>query len=115
MIGHAVLHRLQAAGLNVELDDQRIVVSPASLLNDELRNDIRQFKSQLGEVLQGVLDPRIDDAGWERMRELSISLGRVVKHDGKQYQLWGITPRGAICFDGFVLRTFDYVAVEPAT
>jgi len=66
-------------------------------------------------VLQGTLDPRVNDAGWERMRALSLSLGRVVRHGEKQYQLWGVTPRGAICFDGYVLRTFDHVAVAPAT
>lgn len=114
MIGHAVLHRLRAVGLNVSLDGERLVVSPASLLNDELRNDIRRFKPALIEILQGALKPDLDDAGWDQMRDLSRSLGKSVTDGTKQYQLWGITPRGAICFDGYVLRTLEHQEVRPA-
>jgi hypothetical protein len=115
MIGHAVLHRLTAAGLSVTLDGDRLKVSPASRLNDELRTDIRRHKPALIEVLQGALDPRFDDREWERIRELSQSLGRLVTDGSKQYQLWGITPRGAICFNGYVLRTLEFEEVTPAS
>lgn len=113
MIGHAILHRLQDAGLKVSLEGERLVVTPASLLNDELRRDIRQFKPALIEVLKGALSPGLDDAGWGRMRDLSRHLGCQVTDGTKHYQLWGITPRGAICFDGYVLRTLEIQEVTP--
>jgi hypothetical protein len=113
MIGHTVLRRLQEAGLNVNLDGERLIVSPSSLLDDDLRDNIRRFKPHIVEVLKGALDPHLDDSGWERMRAISQLLGGTVTDGTKHYQLWGITPRGAICFDGYVLRTLEFEDISP--
>ena len=52
MPAFALYLALHHAGLNLETDGQLLTVTPANLLNDELRAGIRQHKPELIELLQ---------------------------------------------------------------
>jgi hypothetical protein len=110
MDARQVLEEARLAGLKISVEDGNLAVTPSSLLTESLREAIREHKPALVKALAmpAVPDP---DWGWERMRIAGARLGTIVSDGRKQYQLWGVTPRGAICFDGQVLRTFDLAEV----
>ena len=104
----ALLHRLQLEGLKVELEGDRLSVGPSQRLNDDLRRSIREHKHELIALLSEADDPM----GWSRIRTFGSRLGESVSDGARRYQLWGVTPRGAICFDGTVFRTLDFDCLE---
>jgi hypothetical protein len=110
MDAQKVLEEARLAGLQISVEDGNLVVTPSGLLTDSLREAIREHKLELVKALSVPAVPE-PDCGWERMRLAGTRLGDIVSDGRKQYQLWGVTPRGAICFDGQVLRSFDLAEV----
>lgn len=105
MTPEQVLSQARSSGISISVEEGKLAVSPASRLTPDLRQAIRDHKDELLQTLSQ--PPRDTDDGWDRMRRAAAHLGRTVSDGQKQYQLWGITPRGGICFDGKVLRTLD--------
>ncbi len=105
MTPEQVLLQARSSGIAISVEEGKLAVTPASRLSPELRQAIRDHKAKLVQVLSG--PNRDTNDGWDRMRRASPHLGNTVSDGQKQYQLWGITPRGGICFDGKVLRTLD--------
>jgi len=110
MDARQVLEEARLAGLQISVEDGNLAVTPSSLLTESLREAIRVHKPELVKALSVPAVPE-PDCGWARMSLAGSRLGGIVSDGRKQYQLWGITPRGVICFDGQVLRTFDLTEV----
>lgn len=106
-----LLRELRANGIVIEVTGDRVRVQHPGSLSDELREAIRDLKPELLLLLQPVRPrprtPLPDKEGWSSLRQFGLHLGDTVTANGKPYQLWGVTPRGAICFDGTILRTLD--------
>lgn len=87
MAPFTLYQELYHAGLLLSTDGEKLLVTPADKLNDELRSAIRQHKSELIELLQSahhttgrlldwvvVLDPHITVATVIRFRAASLVL-----------------------------------------
>lgn len=103
-----LLSTLESRGLSVRGDGERLIIGPAFLLDDRLRDLVREHRNELIHLIS-----KKRDLGWTRLRELGAQLGNEVEAGGRRYQLWGLTPRGAILFDGKVLRTLALEYVRP--
>lgn len=100
ILAEAVKH-----GVRLTVDGDKLAATPASKLPDSLRSAIKENKEELLDLLSR-RSPDPDD-GWDRLKRSGARLGETVTDGKNKYQLWGITPRGAICFNGRVFRTIS--------
>ena len=107
MEAQELLRELRDSGLTIRVEGNNLVISPARELTQSQRERIRRFKPEiLNEVTRPspTMPPCSD---WRSYRILGARLGDQVTVGGARYELWGVTPRGAICWDGYSLRTFE--------
>ena len=107
MTAYELLSSLRAEGLKVWAQGDTIAVAPSSGLKAEQRELIKSHKHELLAALatRTAAAPIAQD--WEGIRRVGSRLGDVVRVDGRRFQLWGVTPGGAICWDGCGFTTVN--------
>lgn len=102
-----LLRELRGCGVTVRANGNKLEVMPASRLSDAQRERIRQLKPELLNAVTRPTPPMPALRDWGPMNRLSGLFGKQVRIGDCTFQLWGLTPRRAVCWDGYNLRSFE--------